>query len=147
MNFVPPLKITGTRTILRVKYKIRTSQSTAEFTPFHVSNWDNEADVTNSPARLISEFWRAQLFCSWIPWQSKHTAVGTDTVQIQSLCKSCEFSFRGDACFISLNKSVLPQEGAWNTQCFKKKKVAVLYSFDEGYNTSLSSLHVSIHSH
>lgn len=28
-----------------------------------------------------------------------------------------------------------------------KEKVAVLHSFDDGYNTSLSSLHVSIHSY
>lgn len=151
--------------LLYVKYRIRTSHATDECTHtilhpvmFNWDKWRSEADVTNSTVWLISVFWWMQLFlqlnstlCCVTDWQSKHTAVGTDTDQIQSLWKELRT-------FLSQRCRVFYVSSHWTNPWYhrnvpeihstiQKKKVAVLYSFDGGYNTSLSSLHVSIHSY
>lgn len=124
------------------------------------------SDVTN--VTLANQLALMQLFSRWIlfracvaDWQSKHTAASTDRDQIQSLWKSWDFFFllllpsitemRHDLCFIPLNRAQAPEKCAWNTQRFYRFfhsfKGTALQLFDEGYNTSLLALRVSIHSY
>lgn len=116
-----------------------------------------KADVTEVPVSLINVFWwscfAAELGALLCHRLSVKTDTDRDQIHIFTKKKSKDLFFHRDAEWFMFHRTEqIPGTTEcvwnWNTVLFIRKgregggvekKVAILYSFDEGYNTSLSS--------